>query len=203
MIGPAIKQWQNRPVPGGWGFIYKIGEQQWALDGPTPQRIVDQIVQIQTTNRVFQGVRPIWDMCNEIWQKKAPERAIKFEKVVKDTRSAVPLRGHWEFGPESFGPILWFWLHSFGMKFDQQHWNAAIERITSILDPKESPLNGCDRCFLEWKAIIGTEKPFEVNDEKSAALWTFNVHNRINKKLGKPQVTFAFAARMFGWKVDL
>lgn len=201
MNEPAIKQWQIKPIPGGWGLIYELHGQRWSIDGPTPRRIVAEIAKIQAVNNAYVGDAPIWDYCNAIWTAKAPDRAVK--TVVRPVKPSVPSRDHWEHGPERYGPILWFWLHSFGMKFDKDGWDQAINRITDLLNPETSPMNGCPTCFSEWQAILGTEKPFDISNEDQAARWSFNVHNRINKKLGKPTYPLAVAAKLYGWKIEL
>lgn len=199
----AIKHHNLRPIPGGWGLDYFINGEKFEIRGPTPQRIVDAIAQIQNTNGVFEGYHKIWNYCNTIWCERAPERAlVHFPKKPKPA-PAGPRRDHWKHGPEKFGPIMWYWLHSFGMVFNAEHWRAALERITNLLDPEKNPENGCVTCFAEWRAIMATESPFEVNSEAAAAQWTFNVHNRINKKLGYRQFSFEIAAKLYGWKVDL
>ena len=207
MNGCRIKQWQTRPIPGGWGFNYVEDGHAWRINGPTPQRVVDQIVQIQTVNGTFKSESAVWDLCNQKWGEKEPNRLLPggrpAERIGPTKPSLVPVRSHWEHGPEKFGPILWFWLHSFGMKFNAEDWKMSLERVGYLLDPEFSPGNGCERCYSEWKVIMATEKPLEVTNEEQAAKWTWNVHNRINKKLGYKQFPFATAAKMYGWKVEL
>lgn len=204
MSYPLIKQWQSRPPAGGWGIKYELLGQVWTIDGPTPQRIVEQIAQIQRQNRAYSSHQAIWDYCNAIWTERDPARAVVQKASPAPRGDTKPVStAHWEHGPEKFGPILWFWLHHFGMVFDQEGWNYTINRITLLLDPDKSPGHGCDRCFNEWKVILATEKPFEVTNEEQAAKWSYNVHTRINKKLGKPNLPFFVAARMYGWKVPV
>lgn len=206
MNGCIIKHWQNRPIPGGWGLTYSEGGQTWSIQGQNPGRVVAKIVQVQTVNGTFVGEEPIWDYCNAIWAQRSPDRAQVTNRATSidiPKPSITPSRGHWEHGPEKFGPILWFWLHSFGMVFDKEHWRMAINRIGFLLDPGVCPKNGCEKCFSEWKVIMATEKPYDVSNEKEAAEWSWKVHNRINKKLGKRQFAFSTAAKMYGWKVDL
>lgn len=203
MIGCIIKNHQAFPIPGGWGVEYEQGGQLWQVNGRTPERVVQDIIAIQKVNGAFNGEQAVWDYCNAIWAARAPSRVMVAGSPARSISPVKKRRDHWDHGPEKYGPILWFWLHSFGMKFDQDGWNSAIRRITAILDPRQSPGNGCDKCFAEWSQILATEKPFEVSNEEQAARWSFNVHNRVNKKLGYRQFQFGVAARMYGWKVEI
>lgn len=207
MKGCLIKNWQTRSIPGGWSIEYVEGEHYWQVGGPTPQRIVDKIVQIQTVNGTYTSEDAVWEYCNAKWAAKVPDRALVRTPIpasqLMPKPSPIPLRDHWKSGPERHGPILWFWLHSFGTVFNKEHWEAALDRVDEMLSPERSPMNGCERCHNEWMVLMKTERPLEVSNEKQAAEWTWNAHNRINKKLGKKPFPFSLAAKMYGWKVDL
>jgi hypothetical protein len=202
MNSPQIKQWQSRPIQGGWGLSYELMGQSWSITSSNPYNTVAKIAQIQRVNGQFDGEGPIWDYCNAIWAARDPARALVGGKLPKKAEK-IPSKGHWDHGPELFGPCVWGWLHSFGMVFDEQGWKMAIERITRLLDPEQNPLNGCSMCHGEWLNIIATSNPEEVTDEVSAASWGHTAHNRVNRKLGKPVMPFSVAARKYGWKVEL
>lgn len=214
MTNCAIKQHQNRGIPGGWGVTYVDLGQQWSVQGVTPARVVSQLAAIRrdigTAKKGSQEeAETCWRICNEQWVLKAPDRAVRGwdSPEPANTRRAVQnsqgSRDHWEHGPEKWGPIAWFWLHSFGIRFSKEDWLAAIQRVGILLDPVASPLNGCQRCFDEWKKILMIRPPEGVNSERDAAVWSWNAHNHVNKKLGKKQVSWTIAAKTYGWKIEL
>lgn len=178
---------------------------------------MEKIASIQRANSVYQGDQEIWDYCNAVWEAKAPDRvtpsvtqtasAVKgIGKSFKHEAERAPINNstaHWVQDPAHYGPILWFWLHFFGHSFNKEEWLTTIARITRILDPVASPGTGCSTCFAEWQAIVSFIPPDAVTDEASAARWSFDAHNRVNKKLKKPVRGWAQCAKLYGWKVTL
>lgn len=206
MIGPAIRNAEMFPPAGGWGVVYTLLDQEWKIQGNSFRIIFDAVKDIQKANNVYDDDESIWDELNEIWTARDPQRTIRGwkkqrPKAVKSNRPSD--RSHWQFGPEIWGPLAWNWLHSFGCVFDKEQFLATIERIAFMLDPNRSEHTGCDRCFEEWKRITTMSPPDSVYDEASAARWSWNAHNQVNKKLGKRIFPWASAARRYGWKVDL
>ena len=76
---PAIRNWQSQPPSGGWAIDYTLPgtEQKWFFQG-LPNAIVEGIADVQQANKVFVGYGPIWDMCNAIWTKRDPHRALSY-----------------------------------------------------------------------------------------------------------------------------
>lgn len=213
----SIRNHQIRPIPGGWSLSYNHNGQEFRVTGHTPRAIVERIAGIQRANGNYQGDQDIWEYCNAVWESKAPERAMKLAqpktaevkgigKSFKHEAERAPIDNsttHWVQDPAHYGPIIWFWLHFFGHKFNKEDWMMTINRITQILDPDASPGTGCATCFAEWQAILSFVPPDVVTDEASAARWSFDAHNRVNKKLKKPVRGWAQCAKLYGWKVTL
>lgn len=212
-----IRHHSLRPIPGGWSLPYEQGGQAFHITGHSPNAIVERIAVLQRANGAYQGDQEIWDYCNAVWLEKAPSRAMRTEpmqasasrgigKSHKHAAERAPIDNsttHWVQDPAHYGPILWFWLHFFGHKFNKEEWMMTIQRMTSILDPDASPGTGCATCFAEWQAILSFLPPEVVNNEAEAARWSFDAHNRVNKKLKKPVRGWAQCAKLYGWKVTL
>jgi hypothetical protein len=213
----SIRNSQTRPIPGGWSLNYDHNGQAFRITGHSPNAIVERIASIQRANNSYQGDKDIWSYCNAVWEARAPERAVKDEpleqkaargigKSYRHEAERAPVNNstaHWTQDPAHYGPILWFWLHFFGHSFNKEEWLMTIGRITKILDPDASPGTGCATCFAEWQAIVSFVPPEVVNDEAAAARWSFDAHNRVNKKLKKPVRGWAQCAKLYGWKVTL
>lgn len=208
----CIRQFEYYPVPGGWGFTYELKGQKFKIHNGNPQKVVDTVAKIQRQNDAYQGEDEVWDICNTNWARRAPDRVIKEfkDRINPDlpppeaaAAPLVPRTDHWKKDPSYYGPILWHWLHFFGQNFDKAAWDSAIERITILLDPERSPDSGCITCFQEWKAILTYLPPESVNNEASAARWSFDAHNHVNKKLGKRIRGWSECAKTYGWKVAL
>ena len=76
---PAIRNWQSQPPSGGWAIEYTLPgtEQKWLFKG-LPHAVVEGIADVQGANKVFEGYGPIWDLCNAIWTKRDPRRALSY-----------------------------------------------------------------------------------------------------------------------------
>ena len=54
---------------------------------------------------------------------------------------------------------------------------------------------GCVSCQRDFRKLIETIPPRFHDWHK----WTFEVHNAVNAKLGKPNITFEEACKQWGW----
>lgn len=206
----CIRNFEHYPVPGGWGMTYELNGQNFQISNVNPTRVVAAIAKIQKNNNAYHGDDDIWDYCNDVWARRAPQRVrreFQHLREIVDTppevAPAVPKTDHWKTDPAYFGPILWFWLHFFGHSFDKAAWDSTIARISLILDPVLSPDSGCPTCHQEWQRILQVMPPDVVTNEAGAARWSFDAHNAVNKKLGKPIRGWSQAAKLFAWKVTL
>lgn len=71
--------------------------------------------------------------------------------------------------------------------------------------------------YFEWKKLIPQKNcpckshfdnievkhPPVFDSENSYRHWTWVVHNEVNKKLGKPQITLEEAASIHGWEIEM
>ena len=204
MRKPAIKQAENRPPTGGWSVIYHEKGQKFDVAGRSPSKIVETIIEIQKINHTFKSVDAVWDYCNDIWRSRDPKRAIhEGEAPHTPTLPKAMSRDHWKITPSNFGGWLWRWLHFFGTDFQKDEWDMTIARMVRILDPKRSPYTGCPECSNEFATLMEFDSPDKVTNEREAAEWSFRIHNKVNRRVGYPQVSWNSCARTYGWKVEL
>lgn len=80
---------------------------------------------------------------------------------------------------ESRGPVLWGELHRWALAGgpDAEQWLAGFA--------KRLP---CGECRKEWGAIVAESPPTGDLFE-----WSVDAHNRVNRRLGKPELTVADA----------
>jgi hypothetical protein len=204
MRKPAIKQADNRPPTGGWSIIYIEKGQKFDCSARSAYKVVELITEIQKINHTFTTIDAVWDYCNDIWRARDPKRAIPEEMENRMPElPKVMQRDHWKIEPSRYGSMVWRWLHMFGTFFEQDAWDMALKRTQSLLDPNISPNTGCPECSKEFAQILATDPPTSVHNEREAAEWTWRVHNRVNRRIGAPQVSFKDAAKFYGWKVEL
>lgn len=213
MFEPAIKNWKNQPPAGGWPFEWTSPTgRTFMLRGMSPRRVVEELEDIQKVNKWFVSHAHTWAICNDVWRAKDPARAI----TGLPTTAALPLakdlvavktlpvkQPWWDAKPEQWGMHAWNWLHTFGAMFERGQWKAAIERISDLLNPAKSPHLGCHKCYEEFKAILRDTPPDSVDNEVDAAAWSFQAHNRVNRKRGAIPMTWDRAAKLHHWKVSV
>lgn len=76
MTVPAIRNYENRPIRGGWGpYEYLLQGQRFIITGHWRQ-MVRQIADIQSRNGVYYGEDEIFAMLNPFWCDKDPPRCM-------------------------------------------------------------------------------------------------------------------------------
>lgn len=198
---PRLKNWRNYPPPGGWGVTMSMGGQTLSVQAQTPDQVVNKIAIHQKRNAAFKGMQPIWDYCNSIWCKRSPDRCGEVGSVME--KSTFIPANNTEATPAQYGAKLWGMLDTFGMKgaFHEDTWSHAITHIGRILNPDVSPDVGCSECHNEWIKIIKDSPPKDVKNSKDAALWIFEMHNRVNRRAGKPQYKWERAVIKNHWEI--
>lgn len=212
MHEPAIKNWKQQPPAGGWSFEWTSPTgRKFMLDSSSPRRIVEKLMDIQRLNKWFISETHVWAECNDVWRKKDPHRAISKSPTVAQLPApadlvpvqAEPVRqSWWDARPETWGPRAWFWLHGFGAYFGStQSFDSAVNRVLDMLNPSKSPELGCHKCYEEFRQYIMENPTGRVTNEKEAAAWTFEIHNRVNRKRSILPITWIAAAKLHHWKV--
>lgn len=80
----------------------------------------------------------------------------------------------------------------------RDHWRKLH---TTLFTPEEFELwiqgiPGCSSCQRDFRRILKTLPP-RYDDWNH---WTWEVHNTVNKKLGKPEITWEDARILWGWE---
>jgi hypothetical protein len=93
-----------------------------------------------------------------------------------------------------WGPSLWRTLHSIAFSISYDH--DSFEKRKQFFDLIESlrTLLPCEECRLHFEAYVNENKPQKASD---LAYWTFELHNSVNKRLGKPQYSFDDVSKLY------
>ncbi len=92
--------------------------------------------------------------------------------------------------PAVWGPIFWTTMHIVSLGYStspsSEEQEAAIkfyESLTTVIP--------CPICREHYKYFL-QQMPVRnaVKTRDDLILWVYNIHNEVNKKLGKPEVTF-------------
>ncbi len=200
---PVVLNWKNRPPAGGWGVTVSIGGTLETFDGP-PRRIADRIYHAYNRAGRTVPINRVWDFLNMTWTSRDPSRALRQEALTQATKTIIRPNAHLDASPATFGPRVWGMLSLFGMKgqFDKLAWLNAVSYVTRLLDPATNPA-GCDECHLTFTSWRLENQPEKIESEHQAARWIHELHNIVNKKLGKPVIPFEEAVRLNQWAFTL
>jgi hypothetical protein len=93
-------------------------------------------------------------------------------------------------GPRCWGPLQWRTLHQLLRGYPNEPTPAhetALREYTSAL----ATLLPCSICATHWATLAPT---VQTASRLAAMKWGVDVHNTVNKRLGKPVLTYAEAA---------
>jgi len=181
-------------------MVISVRGQNFSVQDHSPSGIVQKILTIYRNNGITKTTHAVWDDCNKSWCAKAPERCGGAEDP--ELKSIYIPSNNTEARPAEYGPKLWAMLDTFGMKgaFDPASWTAAISHISRILNPSLNPDTGCSNCHNEWVDILRESPPSDVTSSKEAARWVFEIHNRVNAKINRPQYVWERAVIKNHWE---
>lgn len=92
---------------------------------------------------------------------------------------------------DKYGPGLWFAIHLMSYKTDKDPTlrRSFLTYIQSIAD--NFP---CGECRGHFKNYLTTKPP---GDAQELFKWSWEFHNAVNKRLGKPQMTYDESLKPF------
>ena len=98
-------------------------------------------------------------------------------------------------GPAVWGPIFWTTMHIVTLGYShtptEQEKTAAKNFFESLAHVIPCPI-----CKAHYSEVLA-ESPPAVNSRNDLVDWLFNLHNKVNVKLGKSEITFeTFVAKM-------
>lgn len=102
-----------------------------------------------------------------------------------------------EHQPSEFGPHYWYMLHNMSLnyqmnptKFARQKMRAFVEALPYLL-----PCKNCSEHAKEFMA--GADLNKALTNRKTLFTFMWNFHNHVNKRLGKPEMSFNDALQMY------
>jgi hypothetical protein len=91
--------------------------------------------------------------------------------------------------PEVWGPIFWCTLHIVALAYPDEP-TYADKKAAKELYNSFSLLLPCPICRSHYVEILKAMPIDSFLDKRASLLeWTLNVHNQVNKKLGKREIT--------------
>jgi hypothetical protein len=87
--------------------------------------------------------------------------------------------------------LLWGELHGRPRVFQ----SASIEQLWLDDFGRRVP---CGECRIGWQKILN-ETPPDLSSRAAYARWTWQAHNTVSRKLGKPEMGWDEAAKLYGW----
>lgn len=189
-----------KPPIQGWSVTLRIKGASQFFQG-TPQIIVDRVYASYKRNGIAMTKARIWDFLNKVWQSRDPGRAVNPKGAFIVPKEEIDPEAHIYVTIESYGALFWGALSIYGMMgvFDKEGWLSAIKVATAMIDPAKTPALGSASIYEEWAKIRLDSDPEKVDNEHEAAHWVWLASNQINKKLNKPEITFAHAVAKNNW----
>jgi len=100
-----------------------------------------------------------------------------------------------ETNPSVWGPALWRDLHGRPKTFVPS--DSSRESEINWLNSFAEQLP-CDECKEHWKEIVSKTPP-DLASQQSYFWWTFDRHNEVNARLGKPVITRDMLSSHYDW----
>lgn len=92
-----------------------------------------------------------------------------------------------------WGPPQWKLIHIYARCLNDDTRDGYINYIYSLTETLP-----CGKCRDHWAKLLCIF-PVELNvkNNKTAFAWSFVIHNEVNKSLGKPELTYDAAVRIY------
>jgi hypothetical protein len=98
-----------------------------------------------------------------------------------------------QINPTVWGPSLWRVLHSLAFSISQTPDPQKTRQFLELVDSLRNLLP-CEECRLHFDDYVNENNPKKASD---LAYWTFELHNSVNKRLGKPQFSFDDVSKLY------
>jgi hypothetical protein len=96
-----------------------------------------------------------------------------------------------------WGPSLWRVLHSFAFSLnyekDQSVYSKKKQELLHFIESLQLLLP-CEECRLHFQEYIQLHNPKKA---QNLAYWTFDLHNSVNQRIGKPQFSYEDVSKMY------
>lgn len=94
-----------------------------------------------------------------------------------------------QFPPTVWGPIVWTTIHLFALGYAEQPTYSEKRAAKEFFNGLQFLLP-CPECREHFREVIGSN-PVEpwLDDRGSLVTWTWTIHNQVNARLNKPNVS--------------
>lgn len=97
-----------------------------------------------------------------------------------------------------WGPSMWHSFHVVCMVKDMKQSDTEVQKRTSQWIQALPGVLPCPTCAVHLKELYETmPTPSPTKDEFEVFRWSVEIHNHVNKRLGKPIVSFEDAAKLY------
>lgn len=200
----------------GWAASFVINGVNVEVKGVTPEMCIVELVTIVNRNGLQITYHDAWLWLNYFWMGSSPAKRHKVDFV--EVANAITNRGfesqagsalqmiarNWveDYTPTKWGSIAWKWLGFYLIEetVDLQKFRELVMFISNKLNPKTSPLTGCEDCYKHFVEFEANMPLF--NDVYEARKWLWTTHNEVNKRIRKPQLTWIEACQNNMWAYD-
>lgn len=99
--------------------------------------------------------------------------------------------------PTKWGPRLWFFIHTISLNYpdnptynDIKNYEDFFENLKYIIP--------CDKCKLHYSQRLNANPVSKhLTDSNTLFIWTIDLHNEVNKSLGKRIYTYEEVAKIY------
>jgi len=102
-----------------------------------------------------------------------------------------------EHHPSQFGPHYWYMLHNMSLNYQMNPTRVARQKMRAFVEvlPYLLPCRNCSEHAKEFMASADLDKA--LTNRKTLFTFMWNFHNHVNKRLGKPQMSFKDALDLY------
>ncbi len=102
-----------------------------------------------------------------------------------------------EHHPSQFGPHYWYMLHNMSLNYQMNPTRVARQKMRAFVEvlPYLLPCRNCSEHAKEFMASADLNKA--LTNRKTLFTFMWNFHNHVNKRLGKPQMSFKDALELY------
>ena len=97
--------------------------------------------------------------------------------------------------PTKWGPHLWFFMHTISFNFPE---NPNFKNKVEYNDFYNSLKNmiPCELCKTHYIQYLEVSPP-DLSGRSALVKWTIDLHNKVNKQLGKPVYSYQKAIKLY------
>ena len=99
---------------------------------------------------------------------------------------------------EFFGPCTWKAMHSVAFSYARDPFSPTPQEHKAAIDffGSMGELIPCHMCRKHYKDYI-KDHPIRADNRNELAKWTFDLHNAVNARTGKPQLSYDEVKKMY------